>query len=136
MAQLGFTATILLFGMGLVLWAFDPTAYGIGFPQFVAYLTSWNIQGMVNLIMAALSNPLAIGSMVLVTLASFGSGNTVKYTVGMVVLIAMANILFLPFTFTTEALTAVPITIRYLVQGFFSLLLVFATMSFILEKDW
>lgn len=136
MANLGFTATILLFGIGFALYAFDSTAYGMGFALLVGLIADWNIAGIVNMMLGALSNPLSLGTMVVVTLASFGAGNTVKYTVGMVILIAMAQILFMPFTFIPEALSGVPTVIRYLIQGFFNLLLIFATLSFILEKDW
>lgn len=136
MGQIGTVAIMLLFGMGFALFVGSGGTYGVGFLEMMQYMADYNTEGLVNLIINAVMNPLTLVTIAVITLATFGSGNTLRYTVGVAILVAIASIFISPFSFYNEAMGAIPIYLQYLIKGFFNLLLVLAVIGFVSDKDW
>lgn len=139
MGQFGTIALILLFGVGFSLYAGSlglGIDIGVGFTEFVNLINNFTIDSLLDLVLNAISNPINAAALLAVTGVSIITGNTARFTFAIAMLLGVTQILFLPFAFTTAATATIPETIRFLVQGFFSLLLVIATMSFVMERDF
>lgn len=137
MDDLGMVTLLLLLGVGFSLYVGSLALgmdLGAGFMTFVEAVSSYDINGILNLIFNAISSPTNAVILAFAVSASFFASQSVRYTFAIFVLIATAQILFMPFTVLTEATALIPIEIRLLTQGFFGLLMVLAVIGFVMER--
>ena len=137
MDDLGTVTLILLLGVGFALHV-GSLAMGLdlgsGFTTFIEAITEYNINGLLNLIKNAIMSPVSAATLAFAIGASFISSQSVRYTFAVAVLVALSTILFMPFTILNEAVVAIPVVIRYLIQGFFALLMILAVIGFVMER--
>lgn len=134
MQDIGTVALILLFAVGFVMYVGSNGQYGIGFLELYNQVGTMDLKSIVNLIVSALSSSISIGTMVIATLFALTNSRSAAYIAGITILIAVAQIFFLPFTFYKEV--PFPNEIMMLTRGFFNLLLLLAVIGFVSEKRW
>ena len=137
MDDLGMVTLILLLGIGFALYVGSMAMgldMGSGFISFIDAITENNIEGLLNIIISSIMSPASAAVLAFAIGASFISSQSVRYTFAVAVLIALATILFMPFTVLTEATATIPLAIKYLIQGFFALLMILAVVGFVMER--
>ncbi len=141
MVEYGSVALILLFGIGFAMYVGTIDAcsvgsencLGIGFISFINFLTSNDINAIIDLIIGAVVSPAGIGALGAVTVALILQGQVGMLLVRVAVLIS-ANILFVPFTFASDL--PVPLEIQWFIRGTFFLLMLLATISYTTGRDF
>lgn len=139
MAQLGTVALFLLVGMGFALYVGSNGQYGQQFYAYYSTITKFDINGMFNLILNALTQNglggiLNIGTIMVSGILSLALSQSIRYAVGIALITGVATLLFSPMTFLNEL--ALPWQVSLLAGGFFNLLILVAMLQFIAEKEW
>ena len=86
------------------------------------------------MILNALTDVINIGTITAAGILALVNSQSIKYSAGIVVLMALVSILFTPFTFYSDV--NMPIEVMYLIRGFFNTVLLIAILQFITEKEW
>ena len=137
MDDLGLVAIILLFGVGFALFMGGTAIgmdFGTGFGAFVDTISAFDVQGIIDLIIQSVTNPINAAALTVAFGASFLTGQSIRFTLAILILVAVVQLLFIPFTFMNEATSIMPVEIRLLISGFFSLLLIFIVLSFVSDR--
>jgi len=126
--DLGTICVILLFGIGFALAIGSNFTYGMGFIELYNYAAFSSIDSIIQKIITAIINPMSLGIIGVSSMISLLSGNR-SYTIQVTLLAALAQMLFMPFTFISEL--PIPIEIMYLIRGFFGILMILAVLGFV-----
>jgi len=138
--DLGLVCIILLFCMGFALYvgtdcstAGSTNCLGVGFYEMWLFVGNVSVDGLLNILYTAIMDPLTIGILITGGVAAFLSGNR-NFTLPLIVLAALANILFMPFTFISSA--PIPVEFIWLIKGFFGILMLLAVLSFTIGRSF
>jgi len=140
MTQLGMISVVLLFGVGFALYVGTDCAnlggnncYGLGFIELFNGVAAGSIDAIVNVLLTAIADPLNIGLILTSGIAALLTGNR-SMTLPLIALVAVANTLFMPFTFIASV--PIPIEVSWLIRGFLGITMVLAVLSFTVGRDF
>jgi hypothetical protein len=147
MDDLGLVALIMLFGIGFAFYLGGPSichwtqgaaaaceGYVPGFFSLLQTLATGDLSSFINTyIITPLTAIVSVGSIGIAALAGYISGESMRAIAGISIVIAMVNVLFVPFAFLNSAIFSYQ-PIGLFIVGFFNLLLLLAIISFVLDK--
>ena len=147
MEDIGLVALLLLFGVGFTFYIGGPSicawnggtaaecsGYVPGFIIFMNALATGNISALINTyLLIPLTGIVTVASIGIAALAGYVNGESIRVQIAIVVLIPLANLLFIPFGFLNSAIfTYQPLGL--FIVGFFNLLLLLALIGFVMDK--